>query len=209
MADNSWQAETMTDLASVLRHRYKKQGDVFVGIDLLVYYEEGNRAARLAPDVMVVLGVPAGRRMSYKIWEEGKPPDFVMEVASPRTSARDAADKLRTYERMGVREYWMYDPMGGLHEPRLQAHALVGDRYVRCMAVDRPEARLAIASEVLGLELRFDGERLRLWDVATKGYLRDPWEAEDALSRAQDEIRDLRSRLAEMERAARDAPSSD
>lgn len=37
-------------------------------------------------------------------------PDFILEVGSPRTSARDRHQKRDLYERHGVREYWIVDP---------------------------------------------------------------------------------------------------
>jgi Uma2 family endonuclease len=39
-------------------------------------------------------------------------PDFVVEILSPRTSRKDQNEKLRLYERSGVREYWTIDPAG-------------------------------------------------------------------------------------------------
>jgi Uma2 family endonuclease len=37
-------------------------------------------------------------------------PDFVLEILSPATAFRDMEDKLRLYERHGVREYWIINP---------------------------------------------------------------------------------------------------
>ncbi|MEO1085435.1 MAG: Uma2 family endonuclease [Acidobacteriota bacterium] len=37
-------------------------------------------------------------------------PDFILEVGSPRTSARDHHQKRDLYERHGVKEYWIVDP---------------------------------------------------------------------------------------------------
>ena len=39
-------------------------------------------------------------------------PDFVVEVLSPRTARLDVGPKRRTYERHGVKEYWLIDPNG-------------------------------------------------------------------------------------------------
>jgi Uma2 family endonuclease len=38
-------------------------------------------------------------------------PDLVIEVVSPSTRTRDEGIKRRLYERMGVREYWLADPL--------------------------------------------------------------------------------------------------
>jgi Uma2 family endonuclease len=39
-------------------------------------------------------------------------PDLVIEILSAGTASYDRGDKLRTYERAGVRELWMIDPYG-------------------------------------------------------------------------------------------------
>ena len=61
----------------------------------------------------------------YKLWEEPKAPDFVLEVASPSTWREDEGPKRVVYERLGVREYFQHDPMGGLLPSRLQGRRLV------------------------------------------------------------------------------------
>ena len=38
---------------------------------------------------------------------------MVWEVGAPLTVKGDAAQKKETYRRMGVREYWLADPVGG------------------------------------------------------------------------------------------------
>ena len=37
-------------------------------------------------------------------------PDWIIEVLSPATAARDQIEKLAAYERAGVREYWLVHP---------------------------------------------------------------------------------------------------
>ena len=39
-------------------------------------------------------------------------PELVVEILSPSTSKWDQNDKFRRYERAGVREYWVIDPLG-------------------------------------------------------------------------------------------------
>ena len=38
-------------------------------------------------------------------------PDLVVEILSPSTASRDWRDKLDLYERHGVAEYWLVDPV--------------------------------------------------------------------------------------------------
>ena len=49
----------------------------------------------------------------YTISEIGKPPDFVLEVASEGTGRRDYTVKRDIYAGYGVTEYWRFDHTGG------------------------------------------------------------------------------------------------
>lgn len=98
----------------------------FVAGDLLWYYEEGNPAASVAPDVLVAFGRPRGPRMSYFTWEEGGVvPQVVIEVWSPSNRSSDRVRKLFLYERLGVQEFIAFDPA----ENALAAYVRSGDRF--------------------------------------------------------------------------------
>ena len=69
-------------------------------------------------------------RKGYLIPEQGKPPDFVLEVGSETTGGIDETDKRRDYARFGVPEYWRFDPSGGdFHSTHLAGDRLVGGEY--------------------------------------------------------------------------------
>ncbi len=134
---------------------FRQRTDVLVAMELMVYFEEGNRHAKLQPDVQVVLDVPGDEpRSSYKVWEEGKAPDFVLEVASPSTERRDALLKAEEYARIGVREYWRLDPAGGLMSSPLERYEVRGGVCGPPATEVRGGRRRALRSAVLGLELR-------------------------------------------------------
>ncbi len=46
--------------------------EVYVGGNLPIYYEEGDPAKSVAPDVFVVFGIAKRQRRIYKLWEAGK-----------------------------------------------------------------------------------------------------------------------------------------
>lgn len=52
-------------------------------------------------------------------------PDLVIEVLSPGSAKYDRGRKLNTYERCGVREYWIVDPAGRM----LEQYVLSGGRF--------------------------------------------------------------------------------
>ena len=171
MPDNSWQANLLCRQGDALLTRYERDPNTFVGINVQLRYREGADTRALVPDVFVVFGVPAGKRSSYSVWEEGKSPDFVLEVASQGTYRKDLGSKKSAYEEMGVPEYGVFDPKGDMHRPRLQLFRLEDGAYQRVSGRSGPDGSLAVASETLGLELRLEDDRLRLWDPEVQEYL--------------------------------------
>ena len=215
MADNTRQAQAMIEFGAMLKRHYRDRDDVFYAVDLLVYYSEPDPEAKVAPDALVALGLPAGHRDSYQVWVEGKVPDFVLEVASPSTAAKDRKEKKALYRRLGVGEYWLYDPTGGLHKPRLRGFRLTAaGRYADLVGRRGPGKALAFASPCLGLELHFDGERLRMWDPAEGTYILSILELDAAWREALEQLeaeadaRQEAERLAAAEAQARQAAES-
>ena len=155
MAESHEQRMTMTYAAQALDLHFVESDDTFVALDLLVYYEEWDSTECVAPDVMVVQGVSPRRRSSYRVWEEGKAPDFVLEVLSGSTSASDQVDKRKTYAAMGVREYFLFDPLGHAMASAPSGRRLKGERLLGGIYRDiTPFPDGSIRSVVLGLDLR-------------------------------------------------------
>ena len=128
MAETDAQFYPLTETVLALRQHYADRDDVYVSGDLLVYYRMNDNTVRLAPDVFVVFGVEDHLRSSYIIWrEQGKTPDFVLEIASPSTFVRDMTEKRALYAALGVKEYWRFDPTGQLFSPALVGEQLADD----------------------------------------------------------------------------------
>ena len=202
LAENDAQLAAIVYGITVLRTRYAGRGDVYVSGDLLIYYEEGNPRVSVAPDVFVVFGVEDRMRMSYKVWEEGKGPDFVLEVASPGTWREDVGRKRDVYARLGVREYWLYDPMGEHLEPALQGNRLMDGEYERQPLLESRDGRLGLRSGTLGLELWAEGRKMRFRDPKTGQDLLGHHEEHDRAEREAAARRSAEVR-AEREAAAR------
>ena len=167
MADNVWQSRAILRATGDLEVAHP---EALAVMDILVYPEEGNPKNRIAPDVLVAFGVGTHSRSSYLVWEEGKPPDWVLEVASPSTAANDLDFKRRAYAAMGVPEYWLFDPKGDVFpagQPQLQGLALSAGGYAR-LAPRLADGVAMIRSGVLGLDLRVEGEFIRMRDPATR-----------------------------------------
>ena len=92
--------------------------EALVAVELIRYLRYGDPKRFLVPDVLVALGagqedpVRGGRRHVYWIWDEGGPPDLVIELASKRTVTRDNVGKKEDYAACGMREYVQFDPLG-------------------------------------------------------------------------------------------------
>ena len=171
MAESEAQLRAIVYLVAALYGHFRDRSDVYVGGDMFVYYEEGNPAAVVAPNVFVVMGAPKradNPRQSYKLWEEPKGPDFVLEVVSRSTWPVDRGEKRELYASLGVEEYWLYDPTSERYRPRLRGMGLFGGGY-RDLAQPSPGVGgRVVHSEVLGLDFRVlrDGA-LRIRDPVT------------------------------------------
>ena len=184
MAETDLHAASMVYASCALRWWFEKRGqdDVYVGSNNFLYYEQGNPSAVVAPDVYVVVGTPAHLRDTYLLWNEPKGPDFVLEVTSKSTRRTDERRKRDVYASLGVSEYFLYDPRAEYLAPPLQGWRLHEGEYRPLPAVTVLSNRgVAMASEVLGLELRDDRE-------ARMVRLRNPATGEILLSHRESEL---------------------
>ena len=153
MAENESQFWPILYVGSALDCYFQARDDVYVVGNLLLYYQEGDDKKSVSPDLMVVFGASKHVRSSYRLWEEPKAPDFVLEIASESTYRSDQGEKRVTYADVGVSEYWQCDPTGSYLSSPLLGFRLVEGRYAP-IAVTATEGGLLVGrSEVLGLEL--------------------------------------------------------
>jgi len=201
MGETDIHRDEMASAIFVLADRFRGQNDVYVAGNLLVYYEEGNPKARFSPDVFVIRGVPNRQRRVYKLWEEQQAPGFVLEVSSRGTWLEDFGNKKALCARLGVAEYFLYDPEADYLHPSLQGFRLDGGEYRHI----RPGSGGGLRSKALGLILRLDGLRLRFFDAQTGARLPRPEELARAIE-ASDRARVEADRArAEADRARAEA----
>ena len=206
MAETPVHGDCMMYVTSALRWWFEKHGpeDVYVGMNNFLYYERGNPRAVVSTDVYVVVGAPAGLRDTYLLWNEPKGPDFVLEVTSKSTRSTDEQRKREVYASLGVSEYFLYDPRAEYLAPPLQGFRLHEGEYRALPAVTVLSNRgVAVASGVLGLELRDEREarRVRLRDPATGESLLSHRESERAREEEAAARRAAEARIRELERA--------
>ena len=126
------------------------------------------------PDLLVAFDAdPSAYEASngYVISEQGKPPDFVLEVASASTADTDTGAKRDDYARLGILEYWRFDKTGQHHGTRLAGDRLENGVYVPIDIDQLSEDVLQGYSEALGLYLRWEHGDLGWHDPATGQHI--------------------------------------
>jgi Uma2 family endonuclease len=197
MAETDAHIDVLIYLREALKDYFRDEPQVYVAGNMLLYYEEGNPAACVAPDVFVVQGVAKGERRTYKLWEEGQPPTVVFEITSRGSRLEDLRTKRALYAMLGVREYFLYDPLGEYLRPPLQGHRLQQGEYERVL----PGGEGVLVSQALSLELRVEEGQLRVINPATGERLLTPSEAQAArrAEAAAHQAAEARASLAEAE----------
>lgn len=151
----------------------------FVAGDLLWYPIEGDNKTRQAPDVLVALGRPKGRRGSYKQWvEDGVAPQVVFEVLSPGNTLPEMYRKILFYAHHGVEEYYVYDPDDNV----LSGWIRRGSRLIEIESMD------GWVSPLLGIRFQ-PGEPLEVYRPDGRRFLTFGelmQQAEDAQRQAED-----------------------
>ena len=167
----------------ILEDHFSARSDVFVGGEGYLCYSPSDILSAPKPNCMVATGLeipPAEITESngYAISEIGKPPDFVLEVASKSTGRRDYIDKRDIYAGYGVVEYWRFDHTGGrYHDAALAGDRLVDGIYVPIDVTAGVDNVTRGYSTALDLELHWHDGTLRFWNPSAGEYLPELTEA--------------------------------
>ena len=122
------------------------------------------------PDLLVAFDVDPeafNRSNAYVIREQGKPPDFVLEIASPSSRRRDLVDKRAAYANLEIPEYWRFDELAEHPHPKLAGDRLAGEEYQPLPIEQLPDGVAQGYSPILDLHLRWEEGRLVWHDPAT------------------------------------------
>jgi Uma2 family endonuclease len=206
MGETQAHIENMLYLLDPLKEWFSSDPMVYVGGNMFVHYERGNRNRHLSPDIFVVRGVPKDvkpKRRAYRVWEEGKAPDVVIELTSESTRKEDQTTKRAIYQDvLRVSEYFLFDPFEEYLHPPLQGYRLASGQY---RAIRPVKGRLS--SKVLGLHLEADGDLLRLYDPGADRWLpirpeveADRLRVEEGKRAAEAEVERLRRENEELRR---------
>ena len=174
-----------------LTEHFSPDTSVYVSGDILMYYVQGFPEKVVAPDVLVTFGIGNKRRRTYRVWEEGKVPDFAMEFSSENTYHNDLGAKKALYASLGIRDYFLYDAEARFLPTPLMGYTLVDAAYKAIPEDERGNLR----SAALNLDFHAHGEGLGIFNPVTGRWLRTRSErtetaeerAETATERAEQE----------------------
>ena len=192
---------------------------VFLDFNTFVYFDRADRNRRVSPDFYVALGVDNAairERHGYLIWEVGKPPDFVLEIASESTATYDCTGKRALYASIGVGEYWRYDPTGGeYYGAPLIGERLVDGEYESFEVHTTADGDIRAHSPTLGIDIYWGDDRLRIFDPERERFIGDTLERETEILEREAEILEQEAEISalsaayEAERAARQAAENE
>ena len=135
---------------------FRKKTDVYVAGDIYWYMDEMQPTLRASPDVMVAFGRPRQERSTYKQWEEEDiAPQVVFEILSKSNTKKEMKDKLALYEKYGVQEYYLYNPVNNQFYAWLRDE--ISDRL--CIELVMPD----LVSPLLGIRLEIQSDALHIY----------------------------------------------
>jgi Uma2 family endonuclease len=182
MAETGIHVLAILYLIGTLKQFFRARDDVYVTGDMFLYYEEGKPKSRKAPDVMVVKGVPSQpERRSFKVWVEHAVPCFILEVTSKETADEDRKGKRLLYQRLGVRDYFLFDPLHEYLERPLMGYRLIGEEYEPLTTDDDG----GLVSEELGVRLLPENMQISVFRLDTGERVPTPPQAYQLLEETE------------------------
>ncbi len=156
-------------------HLGHKETTIIVGDTYISPEPTSSMAGLFEPDMMIAFNVRPDlmvKRNGYVISEQGKPPDFVLEIGSASTGRRDSGVKRQGYAALAIPEYWRFDPSGGrFHGAPLAGDRLENGEYVPLAVEQLDENTWQGYSAALDLYLRWDHGQLGWYDPATGRHI--------------------------------------
>ncbi len=186
-------------------YNYPYHPEVLIGGEIPIYYGDRDpvthRFPHVVPDILIALNVDSyaiDDRIGYDPIQNGKPPDVVVEIASPSTYRNDAGHKRDVYQMLRVPEYWRFDPSGGrMFGQAVIGERLVDDRYERLPLLRYDGVIVGSTSPLLNLNFRYWSNRIfTVHDPETGQEYEHPEQRREHIeqenARLREEIRRLR-----------------
>ena len=193
---------SLTGNAHFLAQHLGNPETTVIGSDLYITpiptSERADMTGVVYPDLLVAFNADPAMYLAhngYVISEQGKPPDFVLEVASPSTGRRDTVDKRIAYAALGIPEYWRFDHDGRSHGTRLAGDRLSDGQYEPIQIDELPDGSLQGHSDILNLDLRWTDGQLVWYDPATGEPIVSLESEREARVQAEARVRELEEEI--------------
>ncbi len=136
----------------------------------------------------------------YIIDEQGKPPDFALEIASRRTGRIDVEEKRNGYAALGIPEYWRFNETGEFHKTRLAGDRLGDNGVYQAVVIEEiSQGVLQGYSQVLNLHIRWENGELCWHDPQTGRHILSLEDEREARLQAEARVRELEAKLKSLE----------
>ncbi len=195
MAETDLHIDEIIRMRHILKAYFAENPDVYVSGNIMMYYKEGFPKESVSPDILVTFGIGKKRRRTYKVWEEGKPPDFVMEFSSKGTYQDDLNKKVDLYAKIGVTEYFLYDAERRYLPSYLMGFRLDDGKYIEIP--QNPDG--GFFAETLNLTIHLQDETFGVYNPDTEEWLQSAEErvisAEERAEIAEAEVARLQEEL--------------
>jgi Uma2 family endonuclease len=182
--------QQMMLLIKCLDWLWRDRQDFFAAGNLTIYYSPHQKKSEKfrGPDFFVVLGTERKPRKSWVVWEEeGKYPNVIIEILSPKTAKSDRGLKKQIYQdTFRTADYFWFDP----DTLEFQGFQLIQGQYQELQA--NQEGRLW--SQQLGLYLGIHNSQLRFFTNQGELVLTP----EEVAERGQERVALLEQRLRDM-----------
>ncbi|MEB3178588.1 MAG: Uma2 family endonuclease [Nostocaceae cyanobacterium] len=178
----------MTLLIQCLEWVWQNRNDFYASGNLTIYYSPRQRKSEQfrGPDFFVVLGTERKPRKSWVVWEEdGKYPNVIVEILSPKTADTDRGLKKQIYQDIfRTTEYFWFEPATF----EFQGFQLIGGRYQDL----EPNSQGWLWSQQLELYLGVHDTKLRFFTPSGE-LIATP---EEAAQQAQAQAAEMQALLA-------------
>ena len=198
------QEHPIDTIKRLLSEHYQDRDDVFISNAVFISYDITNGNARVLPDLFIAFGVDAAaireNLPNFWLWETGKAPDFVMEVASPSTATNDLGPKRNLYAQLQITEYWRFDPTGGqLYGQPLTGERLINGQYIPYQLNTHPNGSTQTHSQLLNLNFHWNGKTFDILNPTTGKTINQLTQERKARQSAEAETARLRQQLRRQE----------
>lgn len=172
----NWQYLYRQSIPEAIETYLGKRPDLLVGCEIPLGPSARNHFDVRVPDLMVALDCDVDRVIAekgYSLETQGKPPDFILDIAPGFEFRSDYAARRLDFARYGVREYWRFDGGDATRAPALAGERLVNGKYepIPIDWLDAERARARGYSPILRLYVCLEYANLRFYSPEREEYL--------------------------------------